>query len=108
MTVDWKPARLHAMTAAERSAELQRQTQLLAKAIQRTIEDTSKSFEIPLLNGLAAALVTIEAGVLASVGPRERKILRRSMDKMRPGALADMLALSVRQARSVVVGGFDA
>lgn len=79
------------MTAADRKAEEQRQAQAIAEAIQTAIQQVASDFDPPMLNAVAGALVTVEAGVLAACDSAGRKALRKAMEASRPGALAEAL-----------------
>lgn len=79
------------MTVAERKVEEQRQAQALAEAIQTAIQQVASGFDPPMLNAVAGALVTVEAGVLAACDATGRKLLRKAMEASRPGALAEAL-----------------
>lgn len=72
------------MTVAERKAEEQRQAQALTEAIQTAIQQVASDFDTPMLNAVAGALVTVEAGVLAACDPAGRKALRKAMEASRP------------------------
>lgn len=82
------------MTVTEREAEEQRQAQALAEAIQTAIQQVASDYDTPMLNAVAGALVTVEAGVLAACDPASRKALRKAMEASRPGALAEALTRS--------------
>lgn len=84
--------RLKGMTPAEAKAEEQRQVEVIASAIKVAIDEAHKAFEIPLLNAVGGALVTVEAGMLASLDQQHRKMLREAMNASRPTALARVLA----------------
>lgn len=88
-----------------RKIEEQRQTNLLAKAIQEAIEQTARNFGTPpMLNSVAGALVTVQASMLVSIeDARTRKMLRKVMER----SLAQCL-LSVRpslKTETIVIGG---
>jgi uncharacterized protein YjeT (DUF2065 family) len=90
------------MTVAERQAEGQRQAEVMADAIFAAINECGKQFSPPMMNAVAAALVMVEAGVLATLEPRARKALRQAMERARPGALAAALTGS-EQFKTVTV-----
>lgn len=90
------------MTVAERKAEEQRQAQALAEAIQTAIQQVASDFDPPMLNAVAGALVTVEAGVLAACDATGRKALRKAMEASRPGALAEALT-KARTCRTVTM-----
>lgn len=79
------------MTVAERKAEEQRQAQAFAEAMQIAIQQVIGDFDPPMINAVAGALVTVEAGLLAACDPTGRKALRKAMEASRPGALAEAL-----------------
>lgn len=101
-------ARLQGASAAQRQEEEQRQVQAIAEAIQAAIDDASKKFDVPLLNAVAGAIVTVEAHMLAATAPAHRKMLRKSMEKARPGALATALSHNPKLAPTVTVRRHDA
>jgi len=82
---------LTAMSVAERNAEESRQAQAMAEAIHDAVNECGKQFSPPMMNAVAAALVMIEAGILATLEPSARKALRQAMERARPGALAAAL-----------------
>jgi len=97
------------MTVAERKAEEQRQAQVLAEAIQTAIQQVASDFDPPMLNAVAGALVTVEAGVLAACDAAGRKALRKAMEASRPGALAEALTRTrTCRVATVTVRGHDA
>ncbi|RUW41498.1 hypothetical protein EOA37_09560 [Mesorhizobium sp. M2A.F.Ca.ET.015.02.1.1] len=75
-------------------AENTRQTNLLAVAIQETIDEfgrkTLADGSQPLLNAVAGALVTVTGAMLAQVEDRWlRKELQRKMERELPRAIAN-------------------
>ena len=91
-------------------AEEQRQASELAHIIQQAIETNGKALQAagrqPLINAVAGALVTVEAGMLASItDPRFRKSLRQAMERARPHALALAVEHGVQISPQVVVVG---
>lgn len=71
-------------------AEEKRQAQIFAEAMQAAITAAGKTLEMPMMNALAGALVTVEAGMLASVADhRARKALKEAMKRARPRARAE-------------------
>ena len=87
-------------------AEESRQSQILADAINKAIQETAKQFDTPIMNALAGALVTTEAVMLASIGdPAARKALRKVMDATRPRALAEALTRDHGKAQIITIGG---
>lgn len=88
----------------ELKAEQQRQSDVLAHAINSVILTVAKTFEMPMMNALAGALVTTEAQMLASVADaKHRKTLRKAMDRERPRALAEALQRKPAPANVVVI-----
>lgn len=97
------------MTVTERKAEEQRQAQALAEAIQVAIQQVVSDFDPPMLNAIAGALVTVEAGVLAACDAAGRKALRKAMEAGRPGALAEALTRArICRVSTVTVKRHDA
>ena len=83
---------LRTMMVAERKTEERRQAQALAEAIQAAIQYTSSTFDPPMLNAVAGAIVTVEATMLAAIpDAASRKALRKAMEASRPVALSDAL-----------------
>lgn len=72
-------------------AEERGQAQILAEVIQGAIDEAGRTLlgSTPILNAVAGALVTVEAGMLASIeDPRHRKALRKAMERALPEAIA--------------------
>ena len=96
------------MTEQNWKEEERLQAQELADIIQSAIHEHGRKMceagRPPLMNAVAGALVTVQAGMLASVeDPRHRKALRKSMENALPRALAE--ARTSAYAQTVVVGG---
>jgi hypothetical protein len=83
--------------------EQSRQTHLLRKALDQAVADTMKTFNAPIVNALAGALVAVQADMLASIPTRERKTLEKTM----ANALKKSLKTAKPMARTetVQVGG---
>ncbi|MDE3789594.1 hypothetical protein I7G86_02910 [Sinorhizobium meliloti] len=87
-------------------SEEARQAQILAEAINAAISEASKQFEVPTLNALCGALVTVQAAALSSVAdPHNRKELRKAMERALPRALAEAIARGNGHCQTVVIGG---
>ncbi|WP_248447412.1 hypothetical protein [Sinorhizobium meliloti] len=77
-----------------------------AEAINAAISETSKQFEVPALNALCGALVTVQAAALSSVADsHNRKELRKAMERALPRALAEAIAKGNGHCQTVVIGG---
>lgn len=86
-------------------SEEARQAQILVEAINLAITEASKQFEVPTLNALCGALVTMQASALSSVAePHNRKELRKAMERELPGALAEAIAKGNGHCQTVVIG----
>lgn len=98
-----------AVTADPRwKEEEKRQARELTEMFQNAIDEHGRMMREagrpPIMNALAGALVTIQAGMLASIeDPRHRKALRKIMEKELPRALAE--ARIGGYAQTIVVGG---
>ena len=67
---------------AKWKAEEQRQTTILYEAIDNCVNETSKKFEVPLLNALAGAAVAYSAFIIMNApAGKPRKQLREMMDR---------------------------
>jgi hypothetical protein len=89
--------------------EEQRQSRLFAEAMQKAIDAEAASLiaagQPPIMNALAGAFVSVEAGFLAGLSdPRSVKAVRAAMDKARPRALALAREQNVSRATAVIVG----
>lgn len=90
-------------------AEEQRQSQLFSAAMQKAIDaaaaDLIAGGKPPIMNALAGAFVSVEAGFLAGLSdPRSVKAFRAAMDKARPRALAQARERNTSRATAVIVG----
>lgn len=87
--------------------EIERQSTILAQAIQNTIEQIGATLTAqggqPTMNAVAGALVSVEATMLAAIPSPARKALRKAMDKMQPQALAAAISKGDPGARVEVV-----
>lgn len=86
-----------------------RQSQIFADAMQKAINaaaaDLISAGKPPIMNALAGAFVTVEAGFLAGLAdPRNFKAVRAAMDKARPRALAIARERNGGRATAVIVG----
>lgn len=91
-------------------AEEQRQSELFSVAMQKAIDALAAELiaagKPPIMNALAGALVSVEAGFLCGLSdPRSLKAVRAAMDKARPRALALARERGVSRAQTVIVGG---
>lgn len=84
--------------------EQSRQTQMLSDAIQKAITDTAQSFNAPMMNAVAGALVAAQGELLASIPRKHRKAMQAAMEKQLPKALARSLK-TAKTAQTVVLGG---
>ncbi|MCM2472115.1 hypothetical protein HGO38_01320 [Rhizobium sp. CG5] len=90
----------------EYKTEERRQAKILTDAINETIMATARTFEAPIMNALASALVANEAAMLASIeDPRHRKAMRKVMDDTRPRALAEAMTKNHGKAQVITLGG---
>ncbi|MFC5423218.1 hypothetical protein ACFPOB_27105 [Bosea eneae] len=86
-----------------------RQSRVFAEAMQKAIDaaaaDLIAAGKPPIMNALAGAFVSVEAGFLAGLAdPRSVKAVRAAMDKARPRALALAREQNVSRATAVIVG----
>jgi len=91
-------------------AEEQLQVHLFTAALQKAIDDTAAGLmaeaRAPIMNALAGAFVSVEAGFMAGLADaRSAKLMRTAMDKARPQALALARQRRQGQAQVVTVGG---
>lgn len=87
-------------------AEESRQAKIIADAINEAIMATGQTFETPIMNAVAGALVANEAAILASIeDPKHRKALRKAMEDARPRAFAEAMTRNHGKAQVITLGG---
>lgn len=92
MNAEEKARRLRAMSPAEIFAEEQRQAGDLADLIHQAIEDHGSTTDVAMLNSVFAALVQVEAVLLATLDRDTRRRVRKMAEAARPKVLAAALA----------------
>ena len=101
LTIEEKARRLQALPVSERLAEEMRQTQELADMLEATIRKHGEATELPMLNAVFTALLSVEAHMLATLEPASRRAMIKASDKARPAYLAN--ALTGRPGRALAV-----
>ena len=92
------------MSQSAYRAERARQTEILHAAIERTIQETGKQFEHPMLNAAIGALVASMAESLAAIGDhRLRKDMRKTVERDLSLRIAELLAVGRTSAAVTVI-----
>ena len=92
------------MSQSAYRAERARQTEILHRAIERTIQEIGPQFDHPMLNAVIGALVSNLAETLASIGDhRLRKDMRKTIDRELTRQIAELLAVGRPSAAVTVV-----
>lgn len=107
-SIDEKARRLATMSPAEVFAEEKKQTGELADLIYEAIEAHGLTKEVAMLSSVFAALVEVEAVLLATLDRDTRRRVRKSAEAARPKVLAAALAKGFPQTRLVQGVRYDA
>lgn len=92
------------MNKATLKAEEQRQAKIITEAIDKVILETGNQFEMPMLNAIAGALVSVEAKVLNTVKDRRSRLaLKKAMEAARPKAMRAKQAYEHMRAETVTI-----
>ena len=108
LPIEEKARRIQALSVSERLAEEMRQTQELASMMEALIREHGQATDLPILNAVFAALLTVEAHMLATLEPAQRRAMIKVADKARPAYLANALTGNPGRALAVKVRRSDA
>jgi hypothetical protein len=108
LSTEEKARRIQALSVSERVAEEMRQTQELAGMIEALIHTHGQATELPILNSVFAALLSVEAHMLATLEPEHRRAMIKASDRARPAYLANALTGHPGRATAIKVRRFEA
>jgi hypothetical protein len=108
LTIEEKARRIQALSVAERMAEEARQATELVDLINDEITRHGEATELPMLNAVFAALMTVEAAMLAMLEPAARRAMIKAADRARPAYLANALTGAPRHVLTIKARRTDA
>lgn len=108
LPIEEKARRIQALSVSERLAEEVRQARELADLIEALIREHGQATDLPILNSVFMALMSVEAHMLATLDPAQRRAMIKASDKARPAYLANALTGKPGRALAIKVRRSDA